>query len=68
MRSENEKVFKMSDGTMQAAIYNSPVHYKNAKGKWVEFNNSLVEQTAATSDEGKAVSYTNKKSNIKKCR
>ena len=39
MRTETEKVFKMSDGKMQLAVYNSPVHFKNEDGQWEEINN-----------------------------
>ena len=43
MRTENEKVFKMSDGSMQLAIYSTPIQYQNEDGEWEEINNSLKE-------------------------
>lgn len=59
-RDKYTKHFRMDDGTITAVTYDFPVHYKNNKGKWVEYDNSLV----ATPDEAKVDSYTNKKSDI----
>lgn len=39
-RTANEKHFLMSDGTIQAAIYNEAVHYEK-KGKFVDIDNLL---------------------------
>ena len=63
-RDEYTKHFRMDDGTFMAVSYGCPVHYKNAKGKWVEYDNSLVAESEATSDEAVVETYTNKKSNI----
>lgn len=40
-RTENSKEFLLEDGTKMTAQYNEPVHYKDSKGKWVEYNNTL---------------------------
>ncbi|MBQ7504951.1 MAG: DNRLRE domain-containing protein, partial [Ruminococcus sp.] len=63
-RDEYTKHFRMDDGTIMAVTYDCPVHYKNSKGKWVEYDNSLIDETSATPDEAKAELYTNKKSDI----
>ena len=46
------------------AQYNEPVHYKDSKGKWVEYNNTLSEDKTASPDEAGDSSYTNKSSDI----
>lgn len=63
-RDEYIKHFRMDDGTIMAVTYDYPVHYKNSKGKWVEYDNSLIGEKSATPDEAKVESYTNKKSSI----
>ncbi len=44
MRTENEKHFLLSDGKIQAAIYNSPVHFENDEGEWEEIDTTLKSQ------------------------
>ena len=63
-RTENSKEFLLEDGTKMIAQYNEPVHYKNSKGKWVEYNNTLSEDKTASPDEAGDSSYTNKSSDI----
>ncbi len=64
-RTENTKEFMLDDGTTMLAEYNQPVHYKNDKGKWVEYNNSFIsENTASTADEAGEAECSNKSSNI----
>ncbi|MGN0501101.1 MAG: hypothetical protein ACI4HK_08180 [Ruminococcus sp.] len=64
-RTENTKEFLLDDGTTMIAEYNQPVHYKNEKGKWVEYNNTLIaESSDSTADEVFDGEYTNKSSNI----
>ena len=41
MRGENEKVFRMSDGTLQAVVYDYPIHYQDDNGKWKNIDNTL---------------------------
>lgn len=49
MREESTKYFRMSDGTVQAAQYLTPVHFEQ-NGKWVDYDNTLSE-TNADDDE-----------------
>lgn len=64
-RTETTKNFLLDDGTEMIAEYNQPVHYKNSKGKWVEYNNSLEKESSiSTADEATNIDYTNKNSNI----
>lgn len=35
------KRFTMSDGTTQAAQYDTPVHFKNQDGRWTDYDNTL---------------------------
>ena len=63
-RTENSKEFLLEDGTKMIAQYNEPVHYKDRKGKWVEYNNTLSEDKTASPDEAGDSSYTNKSSDI----
>lgn len=63
-RDEYTKHFRMDDGTIMAVTYDCPVHYKNDKGKWVEYDNSLIAESEATPDEITPEPLTNKKSNI----
>lgn len=41
LRDENEKHYRLSDGTEIAAVYTNPVHYKE-DGKWKEYDHTLV--------------------------
>ena len=63
-RDEYTKHFRMDDGTIMAVTFDCPVHYKNDKGKWVEYDNSLIAESEATPDEITPEPLTNKKSNI----
>lgn len=63
-RTENSKEFLLEDGTKMIAQYNEPVHYKDSKCKWVEYNNTLSEDKTASPDEAGDSSYTNKSSDI----
>ena len=63
-RTENSKELLLEDGTKMIAQYNEPVHYKDSKGKWVEYNNTLSEDKTASPDEAGDSSYTNKSSDI----
>lgn len=48
--SSNVRYFKMSDGTVKAAVYKDPVLYQDSAGKWQEIDNTL-ETSSAESDE-----------------
>ena len=42
-RTENEKHFYLSDGSMVAALYDTPVHYKDENGNYEPIDNSFSE-------------------------
>ena len=44
------------------AEYNQPVHYKNNKGEWVEYNNSFESETSTSENKSAETEYTNKSS------
>lgn len=62
-REENVKHFIMSDGTMQAAQYDVPVHFQQ-NGEWVDYDNTLVE-TDADEEENKGKILKNKDLTVK---
>lgn len=66
-REEYSKQFRLDDGSYMAVSYEQPVHFKAEKGKWIDYDNSLVNETesSASSDEVMGEEYTNKRSNIK---
>lgn len=66
-REEYSKQFRLDDGSYMAVSYEQPVHFKDEKGKWIDYDNSLVDETesSASSDEVMSEEYTNKRSNIK---
>lgn len=43
-RTEHEKHFYLSDGSTVAALYDTPVHYKNEAGEYEEIDNSFSEK------------------------
>lgn len=63
-RDEYTKQFRMDDGTIMAVVYDVPVHYKNKKGKWIDYDNTLISKSTASPDEASQVSYSNKKGKI----
>ena len=63
-RDKYTKHFRLDDGTFMAVNYVVPVHYKNEKGKWVEYDNTIISDNTATPDEAAKTNYSNKKSNI----
>ena len=64
--SENTKYFKMSDGTIKAAMYNDPVLYKDGTGKWQEIDNSLDSSNEVSNDEASDFNgYETKKNKFK---
>jgi RHS repeat-associated protein len=63
-RDEYTKHFRMDDGTIMAVVYDIPVHYKNKKGKWEDYDNTLISESTASPDEASQVSYSNKKGKL----
>ena len=56
-RTENFKTFLLDDGTKMFVDYGEPVHYKNSKNEWVDYDNTLVK-----SDDNST--YSNKESDV----
>lgn len=50
-RNENEKHFRLSDGTFTAAQYPSSIHFKDEKGEWQDIDNSLSLKAAEDSED-----------------
>ena len=42
-RDEYTKHFRMSDGSFMAVQYEYPVHFEDANGEWIEYDNSMTE-------------------------
>ncbi len=59
-RDKYTKHFRLDDGTFMAVNYVVPVHYKNEKGKWVEYDNTIISDNTATPDEAAKTNYSNK--------
>lgn len=49
-RTINTKQFLMSDNTIQAVMYNEPVHYEE-NGEWEDLDNSLEYQESVSDDD-----------------
>ena len=66
-REEYSKQFRLDDGSYMAVSYDQPVHFKDNEGKWIEYDNSLIEEksSSATSDQIASDEYTNKRSDVK---
>lgn len=47
-REENAKHFRMSDGSYIVAQYNTPVHYLDENGEWIDIDNTISEAEATT--------------------
>ena len=56
-RTENSKTFLLDDGTKMFVDYGEPVHYKNSKNEWLDYDNTLVK-----SDDNST--YSNKESDV----
>ncbi|MGZ4134931.1 MAG: hypothetical protein ACXVPC_07195, partial [Tumebacillaceae bacterium] len=54
-RTENSKRFLNPDGTYTEKIYNAPVHYKDASGKWAN-----IDSTLETDSNGKSHNKANR--------
>lgn len=65
LREESAKHFILDDGTRMAVQYEAPVHFKDSKDNWVDYDNSLINaDVSATPDEIAETEYTNKKSDF----
>ena len=56
-RTENSKTFLLDDGTKMFVDYGEPVHYKNSKNEWEDYDNTLLK-----SDDNST--YSNKESDV----
>ena len=61
LRTENEKHFRMSDGSYAAMQYMNPVHYKDSDGNWKDIRNTL--STGIYREQG---AYTLQAGNVSK--
>lgn len=57
-RSENEKHFKLEDGSFVIAQYPDAVHYEDENGNWVDIDNTLIAEEAIDANDFDG--YTNK--------
>lgn len=57
-RSENEKHFKLEDGSFVIAQYPDAVHYEDENGNWIDIDNTLIAEEAADANDFDG--YTNK--------
>lgn len=69
-REESVKHFRMNDGSMMAAQYDTPVHVKNTANQWENIDNALLEDNVGLSAPGAKSSadekeFINKKGNSK---
>lgn len=66
LRDEYSKQFRLDDGSFLAVSYETPIHYKDENGNWVNYNNSLIDgaDAEATPDEVSSEEYTNKSSDF----
>ncbi len=62
-RTEYEKHFQNEDGTITAATYTNPIHYKDSDGNWVDIDNSLIDSNEVDEDGNKI--FTNKDNPLK---
>ncbi|MBP3382228.1 MAG: RHS repeat protein, partial [Clostridia bacterium] len=60
MREQNVKYFRCDDGTILAAVYNNPIHYR-VDNRWEDIDNSLT----TTNSKNGITYYTNKANDLK---
>ncbi len=61
-RDEYSKQFRLDDGSTMAVSYKELIHYKNAAGEWVDYDNSLKNETVNSASPDEVIEeYTNKK-------
>ena len=68
-RSEYTKTFNLEDGNKLLVGYGAPVHYKDQDDNWVEYDNTLSEDTTTIDDpqddrSKEITTYTNKGSDM----
>ena len=55
LRERSVKHFRLEGGLMLAAQYPMPVHYQTGDGAWVEYDNSLTEETMTPEEAAEAL-------------
>ena len=55
LRERSVKHFRLEGGLMLAAQYPMPVHYQSEDGAWVEYDNSLTEETMTPEEAAEAL-------------
>ena len=55
LRERDVKHFRLEGGLMLAAQYLMPVHYQSEDGAWVEYDNSLTEETMTPEEAAEAL-------------
>ena len=55
LRERSVKHFRLEGGLMLAAQYPMPVHYQTEDGAWVEYDNSLTEETMTPEEAAEAL-------------
>ena len=55
LRERSVKHFRLEGGLMLAAQYPMPVHYQSEDGAWVEYDNSLTEETITPEEAAEAL-------------
>jgi len=54
LRTENGKHWRKANGGYTIALFPEPVHFKNASGKWQDFDNTLSLDSSRKSVAGRA--------------
>ena len=59
-REENVKHFKLSDGTVTAVMYETPVHYLDGNGEWQDIDNTLADDGSEYATSNSRVKFAKK--------
>ena len=59
-REENVKHFKLSDGTVTAVMYETPVHYLDSDGEWQDIDNTLADDGSEYATSNSRVKFAKK--------
>ena len=64
LREETVKHFRLTDGSMVAAVYDLPVHEQASDGTWVDIDNTIAsgedDEGSSALTKGNAISFANK--------
>ena len=59
-REENVKHFKLSDGTVTAVMYETPVHYLDSDGEWHDIDNTLADDRSEYTTSNSRIKFAKK--------